>query len=241
MHRYLGELTEGYLEKNNNELYINLKSIILEPLSNASIWPDQIKRTKKYWWTSKLHYIDIAKSECFNSNKNYDNLIDKYCENCVINSIIDFATVLKNKTEYHKYNPDYIIPRNEIFKFLIHFIQDFNQPMHVFGGDRGGNNFKLIRNKNGRNKTTNVHSMWDSEIPEYFIQNYNYTIPNITFTKNYKELIVKTLGDNFNLACKIYPNTNFIIFEEYFKQEYMKILFDNYFTLIINTLHYIFN
>jgi hypothetical protein len=241
VHSHLGQITEQYLEKNNQELYINLKTIILEPLSNASIWADKVKRTKKFSWTNKHHYIDIDKSECLMSNLNYENLVEKYCDTgCVVNTIYDFATFLKNKTEYVDVRNNTIF-RNEIFKFLIHFIQDFNQPMHVFGADRGGNSFKLIRNKNGRNKTTNVHSIWDSEIPEYFIEKYTYIYPNITFSSNYRKLILKVLKDNFELACKIYPVNTFIIFEDYFKQEYLKQLFDNYITLIISTIYYIFN
>lgn len=245
VHSHLGQMTEQYLEKNNQELYINLKTIILEPLSNASVWADQVKRTKKFSWTIKHHYIDIDKSECFNQNTNYENLVDKYCDTgCVVNTIYDFATFLKNKTEYNHFygdNSSFIIPRNELFKFLIHFIQDFNQPMHVFGADRGGNSFKLIRNKNRRNKTTNVHSLWDSEMPEFFIEKYTYIAPNITFDTNYHELILKVLKDNFELACKIYPVNTFIIFEDYFKQEYLQKLFDNYITLIISTVYYIFD
>ena len=43
------------------------------------------------------------------------------------------------------------------------------------------------------------------------------------------------------VACKIYPDSDYILFDEYFNPEYFTILFDNHYTILIYTLRYIFN
>jgi len=46
---------------------------------------------------------------------------------------------------------------NEALKFLIHFVGDMHQPLHLTGRDRGGNSVKV---RVGR-RQTNMHSLWD--------------------------------------------------------------------------------
>ncbi|KAF9480931.1 phospholipase C/P1 nuclease [Pholiota conissans] len=46
---------------------------------------------------------------------------------------------------------------NEALKFLIHFVGDMHQPLHLTGRDRGGNSVKVRFGQ----RTTNLHSLWD--------------------------------------------------------------------------------
>ncbi|MCJ1249657.1 hypothetical protein MMC30_006883 [Trapelia coarctata] len=50
----------------------------------------------------------------------------------------------------------------EALKFLLHFIGDIHQPLHTEAGERGGNGIPVLFNK----KHTNLHSIWDTEMPE---------------------------------------------------------------------------
>ena len=55
-------------------------------------------------------------------------------------------------------------------KFLIHFVGDVHQPMHVGrDGDRGGNNITV----EWFGRTSNLHSVWDSGIIDH--QGLSYT------------------------------------------------------------------
>jgi hypothetical protein len=131
------------------------------------------------------------------------------------------------------------------FKFLLHFMQDFNQPMHLLGYSHGGNGDTLIVSRNGRNRTINLHAFWDTYIPEYFIKNYDYkyhgTTSKISNLSEYKEFLMNILDTNQKIACKIYPTKNYIIFEEYYKPEILVALFDNYLNMALSTFDYIFN
>lgn len=79
-------------------------------------------------------------------------------------------------------------------------------------------------------------------LPEYFVDNYAYTITNMRFTKpdNYYDLLEETLNDNIHISCRIYPDSHYIIFNDYFNEEYFIKFFDNYQKLIVKTLKYIF-
>lgn len=242
MHGYLGELTDIYLQKYEPELYNKVINLFEgQTIASVSSWADKIKRKPKYSWTKDLHFIDIL--EC-NKERYNKEVIDKYCNNhCIISALQDFTNSIKYNFKYDYVSSDNSTLTNiELLKFLIHFIQDFSQPMHLLGYDRGGNSFKVNVYIDGRNRTSNLHFIWDSMLPEYFVNNYVYTILNKKFTKpsNYYNLLEDVLNDNIHISCRIYPDSHYIIFNDYFNENYFLKLFDNYQYLIVSTLKYIF-
>ena len=60
--------------------------------------------------------------------------------------------------------------RQIALRFLIHFVGDLHQPLHVGREeDQGGNKIKV----NWFEKETNLHSVWDNSLVEF--QQYSYT------------------------------------------------------------------
>lgn len=242
MHGYLGKLTDSYLQKYERKIYNKVVKIFDgQSISSISSWADKIKRKPQYSWTKDLHFIDILECQMDKYDK---KIIDKYCENhCIMSALQDFTNSIKYNFEH-----DYVLSNGiklsniELLKFLIHFIQDFSQPMHLLGYDRGGNSFKVNVFFDGQNMTSNLHFIWDSMLPEYFVENYAYTITNQQFTKpeNYYDLLEKILNNNIHISCRIFPDSHYIIFNDYFNQEHFVKLFDNYQELIVKTLKYIF-
>jgi hypothetical protein len=212
-------------------------------LSEASTWADKIKSRKEYQWTKQL--------QC-SRNENVKDTVEKYCEeNCITSAIMEYIFRLKNdRMKLFTFGCfEYSLSLEESFKFLLHFLQDFSQPLHLIGYDRGGNGFKLIRNRDGRNKTTNLHFLWDSEIPEYFTNNFVWNTRSIKERKfqdmnEYYDFLLNILKPNKNVACDYiygkYGDNAYIIFEEYFNEEYQRMLFENYLDLVINTFRFIY-
>jgi len=228
-HSFLGSLAEKYLDTNTS---IKIKEIMQEnSFEKASVWADSIKRQSKYSWTKELHYIDIDRVECENPVPLSYSVLDKYCKGEICN-VYAIQNFLSNMT----YN--YELSEAEKLKFVLHFIQDFNQPFHLIGDFRGGNDYKVSVLKDERNKTTNLHFLWDTDMPEYYIKNYNYnyTIQHDN-SMNLRDLLLNILNTNFKIACKVFPENHYIIFAEYFKEEYMKTLFDNYITLLFKVFN----
>lgn len=249
-HKFLGDLTEKYL--------IRYEPLLLEKIygdfpqfsfTKGSVWPDKIKNKKEYLWTKKLHYIDIQK--CLN---NYSlNVINEECNNnCIFSALQNFTNTLhESKTKSNLLDE---------LRFLMHFTQDFNQPLHLIGKERGGNSYKIILNMNGINKTTNLHYLWDSQIPEYYIKYYknkeyfkqkqhilynnvNNKVKNdnVNANLNYTELLLNILQKNIKIPCSKKTFKKYIVFEQYFDKTIIKELFKNYLEMIIFTLKYIYN
>jgi len=249
VHEYMGKIVDDYILINEEKL----KKKININFEDVSSWADKIKRNKKYEWTKELHYIDIY--ECINK-KYEEEIINKYCkDNCIIYSIKELTKLLKHSNKknifYKQENTDMYINNNNKFeilnneeklKLLIHFIQDFSQPLHLLGYKRGGNDYKVKILYNGYNKTRNLHYIWDSLIPEYFINKTKYKGEKIYYynEKDYNKLVDNVFNKNINISCKIYPDKDYLIFEEYYNEKYMEELFNNYMELIIKTLKYIY-
>jgi hypothetical protein len=236
-HKFLGTCASMYLKKYEPLIMNKINTITNESFEDLSVWPDRIKRQKEYQWTKPLHYIDIL--EC---RDHYPKeIIDHYCEDkCIINAIQNFT---KKRNEIDR----------ESLSFLIHLIQDINQPLHLKGEYRGGNGYKVILNKNNRNKTTNMHNIWDTDLPKYFIKTGNFECLNEVIIENnfvlneeqFYKMIIAVVDANIQIACKYIYKKNesfaFIKFEEYYDESIIQQLFDNYMYLIINTLKFLFN
>jgi hypothetical protein len=225
-HRYLGNLTKVYIQNQFPKIYHKLPTNL--NFSDASVWADTVKNTKEFRWSKILHYMNI---DTCNDTRD----VMEYCkgERCVYTGILNSTNVLRMI-------PDDITH----FKFLLHFLQDVNQPLHILGMHRGGNGINVVRNKGGHNKTINMHSLWDTEIPDFFIKNYQY-YPKVKIVKitDYNSFLKDIIYNNLDIACSsVYVfKGNYILFEDYFKEMVVRSLFDNYFHLVVNTLNFIYS
>jgi hypothetical protein len=224
VHRHLGNLLKVHLEPdkynnivnilNEEDLVMNYysNSYTFEDVGSASVWADKVKNSKKFSYTKPYHYGDIE-DVC----KTKELPCPK--SGCVYKAI--------DNLRYEDGSMFYNANRKEKLKFLLHFLQDITQPLHVCGKSRGGNGIKVIRNKNNRNKTTNLHFIWDSEIPQTYIQTekYVYTPKNTT--------ILDVVNYNLELCCKKMYNftDNYIVFESYYEAGLVKDMFDNFLNL----------
>ena len=95
-------------------------------LADVSTWADEIRRQRES--TAPLHYANPAPgSDGFN--------LDRDCpeEGCVVSAIIKYSHVLRDKNASRQENI-------EPLKFVVHFVGDVHQPLHLGRArDRGGN------------------------------------------------------------------------------------------------------
>ncbi|WZO97162.1 S1/P1 nuclease [Isosphaeraceae bacterium EP7] len=120
---------------------------LLEPgesLADASTWADEIRGERRE--TGSWHYVNVPITD-----KAYS---PRHCSRgaCVVSKIEHYRDVLGNKSATK-------LQRREALRFLVHFIQDIHQPLHV--GDRhdkGGNDLQLDYNR----RQANMHQIWDS-------------------------------------------------------------------------------
>ena len=147
-HRIVGAIAWSYLTPEAKAAVAKL----LEPegegtLSGAATWADRIKSDRKWDWAKPLHYANVqAGAETFDLKRDCPE------SGCVVSAIIKYRNVLADKKATDAKKLDAL-------KFIVHFVGDIHQPLHVSRAkDRGGNDIRVEFNYNA----TNLHRLWDS-------------------------------------------------------------------------------
>ena len=125
-----------------------------ESSEEASVWADEYRHAHRE--TGPWHYIDIPLA---------DSRIDlaRECRNgdCVIAKTEQFLTVLSDP------NADKDA-RVQALKYVIHFVGDLHQPLHVADdGDKGGN----LRYVVFEGHPDNLHWLWDTGLLQHINRN----------------------------------------------------------------------
>jgi|SRR5690348_4032043 nuclease S1 len=129
---------------------------------DASTWPDDVRNERR---NGPWHYIDIPRGKQKGS-------LEEYCgtDGCVTRAIEEQRAILKDRSA----DP---AKRAEAIRYLIHFVGDMHQPLHVINnGDNGGNcvPLKYLHHEPLPNPlhperedySPNLHQIWDTEIIE---------------------------------------------------------------------------
>jgi len=122
-----------------------------QSLADASVWADNIRQYRHD--ADALHFVNIPLSATA-----YDSARDCPHRGCIIAAITSDTQVLANPAA----SP---IDRAEALRFLIHFVGDLHQPLHVAdNGDRGGNRRTVYL----QGDSMNLHKVWDGELLKPF-------------------------------------------------------------------------
>jgi len=130
---------------------------LLEPgetILVASTWADEHRR--QFPESAPWHYVNVPITE-----PKYD---PKFAApgGCVVMKIDELKAYLADTSKPRA-------DRQRALRYLIHFLQDMHQPVHVGDRrDRGGNDLQLRFFDDGQNPRagTNLHRLWDSDLIE---------------------------------------------------------------------------
>jgi hypothetical protein len=115
-----------------------------EGLDQVSTWPDEIRSDPSWKKADPWHFISIDDEETLETTQR-DPAGD------VLEAIQRFTAVLRDPQASQS-------SKQEALKFLVHFVGDLHQPLHVGRrADRGGNSIKVSL----FGQDTNLHSVWD--------------------------------------------------------------------------------
>jgi hypothetical protein len=116
-----------------------------QDLGELGLWADRIRSDPDHVASAPWHYINIADGEALAGVRHPP-------EGDLLWAIDRYSGRLRDSSLDR-------IERAEALKFLIHFIVDLHQPLHVgLADDRGGNAIIL----RFRGETTNLHRLWDT-------------------------------------------------------------------------------
>ena len=194
---------------NQTESDSNYCAEYCSPLAAVADWADRARYSAAYAWTAPLHYVDVRDDTIpggcpagrFNVQVSRDCsfVYPRDCVNdfCVAGAIVNYTShlrILDESTSFTQMGAKNL--SEESLMFLVHFVGDCHQPLHVARNtDRGGN---WIRVKFLNRTTTlnpprdrdvhaaerrrlrfghhalNLHAVWDDSIIETTLaENYN--------------------------------------------------------------------
>jgi hypothetical protein len=125
---------------------------LLEPgetLADASLWADEHRRDVP--GSGGWHYVNVPITEA-----RYEA---RFCPSagCVVSKIEELRGTLRNAAASR-------VEKQQALRFLVHFVEDLHQPLHVGDrGDRGGNDLQV----RFFGKGTNLHRVWDDGVIEH--------------------------------------------------------------------------
>jgi hypothetical protein len=143
-HRIAGRVAEAYLCEEAIAAVNRLSDS--DALAELGQWADQIRSTPAWTQSGPWHYLnsgDSAKFDAYQSPPQGD----------VLWAIDHFRSELADDRRSR-------LQRSQALKFLVHFVVDLHQPLHVGReSDRGGNTITV----NYGNKRLSLHRFWDTE------------------------------------------------------------------------------
>jgi len=143
-HRIVGQIAESRLTPSARaKIHAILGD---ESLAEASTWGDEVRSDRKFAKYDPWHYVEIP------DGLNYGNS-PKNPEGDVIVGIQTTIAVLQGKSNVFK--PD------DALRYLVHFMGDLHQPLHVGNGKDQGGNMCTVKFA-GRN--TSLHVVWDTHL-----------------------------------------------------------------------------
>ncbi|GAA5836968.1 hypothetical protein JCM9279_007720 [Rhodotorula babjevae] len=142
-------------------------------LAPIATWPDRIRMVPEYrGWSGQLHYGswdgDHPPEVCSwpGTGDGSDGEGGKgrwHSDNDVIHAVANYTSRLE--TNPHDW---------ESLRFLVHFLGDIHQPLHLTSRERGGNGDPVL----WEGRRTNLHSLWDGLlIARALREQSNYTSP----------------------------------------------------------------
>ncbi|EIM81917.1 phospholipase C/P1 nuclease [Stereum hirsutum FP-91666 SS1] len=145
-------------------------------LATVAAWADTVRRQRGYGWSGTLHYInaldDHPSETCkFPGERGWAGR-DGHNVLGAIRNVTDLLQEFKRGLVGALGRVD---DAEEMLKFLIHFVGDMHQPLHLSGRERGGNGVKV----HWDNRVTNLHSLWDGLLIAKALRSIpsNYTRP----------------------------------------------------------------
>jgi hypothetical protein len=151
-HRIVARLAESRLTPHTREAVRDI--LDGQSLADASVWADNIRQYRHD--ADKLHYVNIPLGAT-------RYVPGRHCPGgqCIIAAIEQERHLLADPAA----SPE---ERAEALRFLIHFMGDMHQPLHVGdNGDRGGNQRAVIF----LGHATDLHKVWDGEMIDSSVGN----------------------------------------------------------------------
>ncbi|CAF3691694.1 unnamed protein product [Rotaria sp. Silwood1] len=206
-HSLVAHLAQSQLNEKSFEW---MRTHLTSDMSEIAFWADSIHSSnnnvlgsRRWSWSRPLHYINTPPWSC-----NYVHERDCINDRCAYGAVKNYSTRLTT----YKNN----VQHQQDFFFLVHFVGDIHQPLHVAFGDDGGGNDVTVR---FMNTSTNLHSLWDTGILIYRLRNTFQSNISSYYDYLYLKMLNQTLETNYdNFPLWINESLNIVCKQIYFDE-----------------------
>jgi len=162
-HQIVAQIASDLLTGSTNNVVQEYEGDSGVNLPGMAPLPDAYDHTPQGRWSAPMHYCNLPRDAT--------SFQMAYCPNfCVVEAIQNYTSILSKTTNPQPCNfdqQDGIEPC--ALEFLVHFVGDVHQPLHVgYGDDEGGNTVKVY----WYSQQVNLHEVWDVKIIQKWDYNY---------------------------------------------------------------------
>ena len=151
-HRTIGRIASNHLSPQASAAVRELLGN--ETLAEASTWADEVRNQPDYKHTGPWHYINLPLGL---TEPAFEQAVKGMTQENVYSALLQQEQVLGSTASSKQ-------QKIEALKFIVHFIGDLHQPMHVSREeDKGGNTIQV----NYAGVGTNLHALWDSKLLDH--------------------------------------------------------------------------
>lgn len=147
-HRVVGQIAENHLSAPALAAVRELMGS--ESLARAGTWADEIRSDPAWEHAAPWHFISVDDDETLETT-------ERSSQGDVLSAMERYEGVLRNPEA----------PREErvvALRFLVHFVADVHQPLHVGRRADGGGNDTLVL---WFGEPTHLHALWDTHLVEH--------------------------------------------------------------------------
>lgn len=147
-HKIVAEIAERNLSE---RALFKVKRLLPDlSLSDISKWADEIRDLPEYQHTYTWHFVNLEPGLEYNTTP-------KNPAGDVVQAILLQQEILRSKRSLR-------VEKIRALRFLVHFVGDLHQPLHVgYGHDRGGNDIPVY----WQGQQKNLHWVWDGDVITY--------------------------------------------------------------------------
>lgn len=198
-HRTVGKIAEDHLTP---KALAGVKDLLgAESLADVSTWADELRGNEHYKQTGPWHYINLPLGLSYDEFK---NRVENMLESNVYSALVKQLQLLT----------DTMVSRDrkvDALKFVVHFVGDLHQPMHISRAeDKGGNTIQLNFDGQG----TNLHAIWDSKLIDHSGMDYQqlaakYDHPSPAQVRQWQnDPVVKWMWESYEISSQLYAEVD---------------------------------
>ena len=202
-HKTIAQIAENHLTPQSKNAVRSLLGN--QSLADVSTWADEARNTSEYRSTARWHFLNLP------AGLNFKDFVQAVK---TLNDENIYTAILKCQQTLTEVNAT-ADQKTIALKFIIHFVGDLHQPMHISRAeDKGGNTIQVRYDSKG----TNLHSLWDSKLLEHQGTEYNQLATNcdVATAKEIKQWqaddMLVWIFESYQISSRLYAeiesNTN---------------------------------